>query len=330
MQRKATGIVRTQMESLPLICDGDAKNQLQKVDSFMSSFCKSLDSIKATVEETMQNQGKSRRLKCSLREADDEFTEQIHFLVLITEFVYLSNSQSVKTRKEAKQMATRESISTTRARIQELQKSVLIQRARRDEYATIMSQLSLALATSEEIEHQDIDHKRDIQEAMLWYNRVFGLKIEGGKGVKFTLNNINLKNQDEECSFTIRHENDMYTLLGCDPQLNDTKQLVHELNKTNGLFKFVRKMREKFQEAASHGFLPQTTTLHQESATISVSAPARSISSDTSESPVKTSESPNEHIRNSKGGRSRGRGNRAIMSPVSVRWSPRFKGISGG
>ncbi|KAG5222208.1 kinetochore protein [Salix suchowensis] len=306
MQRKATGIVRTQMESLPLICDGDAKNQLQKVDSFMSSFCKSLDSIKATVEETMQNQGKSRRLKCSLREADDEFVKVL----------------AVKTRKEAKQMATRESISTTRARIQELQKSVLIQRARRDEYATIMSQLSLALATSEEIEHQDIDHKRDIQEAMLWYNRVFGLKIEGGKGVKFTLNNINLKNQDEECSFTIRHE---MILLGCDPQLNDTKQLVHELNKTNGLFKFVRKMREKFQEAASHGFLPQTTTLHQESATISVSAPARSISSDTSESPVKTSESPNEHIRNSKGGRSRGRGNRAIMSPVSVRWSPRFK-----
>ena len=75
------------------------------------------------------------------------------------------------------------------------------------------------------------------------------------------------------------------------------------------------------------GFLPQTTTLHQESATISVSAPARSISSDTSESPAKTSESPNEHIRNSKGGRGRGRGrgNRAIMSPVSVRWSPRFK-----
>ncbi|KAJ6888762.1 hypothetical protein NC652_029759 [Populus alba x Populus x berolinensis] len=203
------------MESLRLICERDAKIQLQKVDSFMASFCNSLDSIKAIVEETMQNQ--------------------------------------VKTRKEAKQMTTRESISATRARIQELQKSVLVQRARRDEYATIMSQLSLALATSEEIEHQDIDHKRDIQEAMLWYNRVLGFKIEGGQGVKFTLNNINLKNQDEECSFTIRHENDMYTLLGCDPQLNDTKQLIHELNKTNGLFKFVRNMREKFQESASLG-----------------------------------------------------------------------------
>uniref|UniRef100_A0A6M2EAQ1 Kinetochore protein SPC25 n=1 Tax=Populus davidiana TaxID=266767 RepID=A0A6M2EAQ1_9ROSI len=301
------------MESLRLICERDAKIQLQKVDSFMASFCNSLDSIKAIVEETMQNQGKSGRLKSSLREADEEFVKVL----------------AVKTQKEAKQMTTRESISATRARIQELQKSVLVQRARRDEYATIMSQLSLALATSEEIEHQDIDHKRDIQEAMLWYNRVLGFKIEGGQGVKFTLNNINLKNQDEECSFTIRHENDMYTLLGCDPQLNDTKQLIHELNKTNGLFKFVRNMREKFQESASLGFLPQTTTLHQESATVSVSAPALSISSDTSESPTKTSKTPDEHIRNSNGGRGRGRGrgrgSRAIMSPVSVRQSPRFK-----
>ncbi|KAG6753140.1 hypothetical protein POTOM_043184 [Populus tomentosa] len=322
------------MESLRLICERDAKIQLQKVDSFMASFCNSLDSIKAIVEGTMQNQGKSGRLQSSLREADDEFVKVLAGFSLSLSLFLLPIF--INTRKEAKQMATRESISATRARIQELQKSVLVQRARRDEYATIMSQLSLALfllafltalATSEEIEHQDIDHRRDIQEAMLWYNRVLGFKIEGGQGVKFTLNNINLKNQDEECSFTIRHENDTYTLLGCDPQLNDTKQLIHELNKTNGLFKFVRNMREKFQESASLGFLPQTTTLHQESATVSVSAPALSISSDTSESLTKTSKAPDEHIRNSKGGRGRGRGrgSRAIMSPVSVRQSPRFK-----
>jgi kinetochore protein Spc25 len=35
--------------------------------------------------------------------------------------------------------------------------------------------------------------------------------------------------------------------------LNDTKELIHELNKTNGLFKFVRIMREKFQEAVAQG-----------------------------------------------------------------------------
>jgi kinetochore protein Spc25 len=43
------------------------------------------------------------------------------------------------------------------------------------------------------------------------------------------------------------------SVLDCDPHLNDTKELIHELNKTNGLFKFVRIMREKFQEAVAQG-----------------------------------------------------------------------------
>ena len=42
-------------------------------------------------------------------------------------------------------------------------------------------------------------------------------------------------------------------MLDCDPHLNDTKGLIYELNETNGLFKFVRIMREKFQEAATQG-----------------------------------------------------------------------------
>lgn len=45
----------------------------------------------------------------------------------------------------------------------------------------------------------------------------------------------------------------MNTVLECDPQLDDLKELIRELNKTNGLFKFVRIMRQKFQEAAEQG-----------------------------------------------------------------------------
>ncbi|KAB5525017.1 hypothetical protein DKX38_022766 [Salix brachista] len=344
------------MESLRLVCDRDAQILLQKMESFTASFSSSMDSIKARAEETVQNQGELGRLKSSLTEADAEFVKVL----------------AVKTQKEAKQLVTRGSISSTRARIQDLQKSVQVQRARRDEYTAIMSQQSLghygslckhplgwdlnrtiqllvlpskpylkfaywsllsalfslalftALATSKETEHQDIDHKREIQEAMLWYNMVLGFKIEGGRGVKFTFNNINLKNPYEEYSFAIRYENDMYTLLACDPQLNDTKQLIHELNKTNGLFKFVRKLREKFQEAAPHGFLPLPTTLHQET-TISVSAPGFSISSDISESSSMTSQTSDEPKRNSKRSRHGRGGRQAIMSPVSVRQSPRFK-----
>lgn len=38
-----------------------------------------------------------------------------------------------------------------------------------------------------------------------------------------------------------------FSVLDCDPYLNDTKQLITELNKSNGLFQFVRTMREKFE-----------------------------------------------------------------------------------
>lgn len=42
-------------------------------------------------------------------------------------------------------------------------------------------------------------------------------------------------------------------MIECDPQLNDAKELLRELNRSNGLFKFVRTMREKFQAAVTHG-----------------------------------------------------------------------------
>lgn len=48
----------------------------------------------------------------------------------------------VKTRKEVKQMTTRDSISATKVRLEELKKTVEAQRARRDEYAAIISQQS--------------------------------------------------------------------------------------------------------------------------------------------------------------------------------------------
>lgn len=44
-----------------------------------------------------------------------------------------------------------------------------------------------------------------------------------------------------------------FLVLDCDLQLNDIEELINELNKTNGLFKFVRSMRQKFREAAAQG-----------------------------------------------------------------------------
>ncbi|KAK7835158.1 kinetochore protein spc25 like protein [Quercus suber] len=283
--------VRTKMESLRLTCERDIQIHQQKIDSYASSFRSSLQSIKSRAQQTAQNQGKLGELKAKLREAEDDMVKAL----------------AVKTRKEAKRMAIMDSIAAQRARVEELKRSVQVQSAKRDQYAAIISQHSLgssfvpnshpcpigfqlsmkeknvALAASEEKSNKDVECKSETQEAILWYNRVLGFHVEAGHGVKFTFMNINSRNPNEEYSLTVRYANDTYTLLDCDPHLNDTKELIYELNKTNGLFKFVRIMREKFEEAATQGFLPQLTN-HQELSTISTSAPVLSMSSDRSES----------------------------------------------
>ncbi|KAK4568715.1 hypothetical protein RGQ29_004212 [Quercus rubra] len=259
--------VRTKMESLRLTCEREIQIHQQKIDSYASSFRNSLQSIKSRAQQTAQNQGKLGELKAKLREAEDDMVKAL----------------AVKTRKEAKRMAIMDSIAAQRARVEELKRSVQVQIAKRDQYAAIISQHSLALAASEEKSNKDVECKSETQEAILWYNRVLGFHVEAGRGVKFTFKNINLRNPNEEYSLTVRYANDTYTLLDCDPHLNDTKELIYELNKTNGLFKFVRIMREKFQEATTQGFLPQLTN-HQELSTISTSAPVLSMSSDRSES----------------------------------------------
>lgn len=271
--------VRTKMESMRVICDREITINERKMDSVTASFLQSLESIKAKARATIQNQSKLEKMKADLRKAEDELVKVL----------------GVKTRKEAKQMATRDSISVTKGRLEELKRNVEAQRARRDEYSAIISQQSLALATTAEKTKQDLERKGQIQEAISWYNRVLGFHIEGGHGVRFTFSNINMKNPNEEYSFSIRHADDTYTLLYCDPPLNDIEELIQELNRTNGLFKFVRIMRETFKEAPTCGLSSQSSTLHQDSCTISVSAPSFSVSTDRSESPAKTNEYQIQH-----------------------------------
>ncbi|GMY14900.1 kinetochore protein SPC25 homolog [Fagus crenata] len=270
MESQAEEPVLKKMESLRLLCEREIPIQQQKMDSFAASFFKSLQSIQSTAQQTLQNQGKVGELKAKLREAEDDMVKAL----------------AVKTRKEAKRMAIMDSISAKNARVEELKRSVQLLMAKRDQYATVVSQQSLALAASEEKSNKNDECKGETQEAISWYNQVLGFHVEAGHGVKFTFQNMNSKNPNEEYSFTIRYADNTYTLLDCDPHLNDTKGLIYELNETNGLFKFVRIMREKFQEAATQGFLPQLTN-HQESSMISTSAPAQSMSTDRSESPTK-------------------------------------------
>ncbi|XP_031372485.1 kinetochore protein SPC25 homolog [Punica granatum] len=317
MQIREEEPARTKMESLRLMCDREMSVHRQKMDSFASSFLGALDSIKTKSQETVQNQGRLLKMKSSLKEAEDELVKAL----------------AVKTRTEAKRMATTESISAIKARVEELKRILQDQKARRDEYAAIMSRESLGLAAAEEKNEQGAKWKEEIQEAISWYSRVLGLRIEGGSGVKFMFNNVDVKRPDHVYSFTIRHANDTYTLLQCDPLVDSTKELVLELNKSNDLYKFVRIMRRKFQEAAE-GSLPQMVALPQESLTVSVSAPVTSVSTEISGTPTSEPEDQFQHTKVNKNVKKANPGRAAKESALSsgsassLRRSSRFTKVT--
>ncbi|XAR67995.1 hypothetical protein NMG60_11002965 [Bertholletia excelsa] len=310
MQIGAHDSVRSKMEELRLVCDREIPLRHHRMDAAVASFQKSLGSIKAKAQETVQNQIKLTKLKAELREVEDDLVKAL----------------AVKTRNEAKRMARTDSLSATRARIEDLQRIVEAQKARKIEYTEIISQQSEALSTCEEKWKKDNEDAGEIEVAISWYNRVLGFRIECGHGVKFIFSNINLMNPKEEYSFSIRYANDSYSLLDCDPHLNDIKELISELNRDNSLFKFVRTMRDKFQQAAADGIFPRVTSHDQDVSIISLSAPISSVST---ESKGESMSNPKdlqieESSRSSKKVKP-GRGSiSTILSPRSARRSPRL------
>ncbi|KAI3454454.1 hypothetical protein Pfo_011117 [Paulownia fortunei] len=311
MQGSGESSVLMRMAERRLVCEREIPIQQQRIDSLLTCYRNLFDSAKSEAQQTIQLQEKLGTLKGRLREAEDALVKAL----------------AVKTRKEAKRMAMMESISVMKARVEELKGLVEDQRERKDEYAAIISQQSEALTSYKEKCNQNTEHREQIDEAISWYNRVLGFRIECGHGVKFIFTNISPENPNEEYSFIIRHENEIYTLLNCDPHLSDTKELVNELNKTNGLFKFVRTMREKFQEAAARGITLHGSSLDQDSSIISLSAPVASVSTDHShETPLK--EKGLQFAESNSNSRKVGKG-RTIHSPgsaSSLRRSSRLKG----
>ncbi|KAK4350554.1 hypothetical protein RND71_029867 [Anisodus tanguticus] len=314
MKSGVEGSMRKKMEELRLVCEREIPIQHHKIDTATRSFKKSLHSTKAKAQESLQMQSKLGKLKVELRELEDKLVKAL----------------AAKIRKEAKQIALADSISAMKDGVEELRGFVENQRASKDEYAAIISQQTDGLKACEEKHNQTAEQKEEIEEAIAWYNKVLGLRIECGHGVKFIFTNIDANNQDKEYFFTVRHENDVYTLIDCDPQLNDAKELLRELNKSNGLFKFVRTMREKFQAVVTHGTFPDIASRDQDTSMISKSAPVSSISTD-SRSEILSQQQEHqsdEHNRNSrKLDRAKG-GRAAVLSPgsaSSLRRSPRFK-----
>ncbi|KAK9080513.1 hypothetical protein SSX86_000271 [Deinandra increscens subsp. villosa] len=305
--------VRAKMAESRMICGKEIEILQNRVENADRSIRKSLQSIQSTSQETVSNEGKIGILKAQLRAVEDDLVKAI----------------SVKTQKEAKKMAIADSISTAKARIEELNQIVVDQRTRKEEYAEIMLRQSEALKECEEKYNQDAERREEIEEAISWYNKALGFRIETGRGIKFIFTNINKTKPDEEYFFTIRLENDTYSLLECHPHVTETKKMIQELNLTNGLYNFVRTMRTKFQEVSAGGNLPEIASHPQETTVISLSAPISSVSTDSkSGTPAKK----NQVIQADRVGRKASHVQGAqlsIQSPASAsslrRRSPRFK-----
>ncbi|XP_071694403.1 kinetochore protein SPC25 homolog [Rutidosis leptorrhynchoides] len=311
MQRGKLGDreIRAKMAELRIISEKEIEIQNQRMENTTLSLITSLHSIKSTASESVSNRVKIGNLKTELRTLEDDLVKAL----------------SVKTRKEAQKMAISDSIAATKAKIEEQKKCLADQMTIKDEYTEIISYQSEALKECEEKHKQDAECREEIEEAISWYNRVLGFRIERGRGIKFIFSNINPKNHDEEYFFTIRLENDNYSLLDCHPHLSEAKKLIQELNLTNGLYSFVRTMRAKFQEVAAAGSLTEIASHPQEPTTISISAPFSSVSTDSgSGSPPKNdySEQRNRTARKSRHVQGM---QLSILSPASVRRSPRFK-----
>lgn len=213
--------------------------------------CKRLDAIERNIDSWKNCVFHS--LKRSESTAGDitDYQEKVGELedrLKLLQDTYL-HTKTVKETKHEQWLSDSESLSSAKCRTKDLKKMIQVLSERRREREDIISEQLSALAVLEERSKTDLRLIRGQQEAVAWYNRVLGFRIEAGQGIKFIFVNIDLACPDREFSFTIRHSrrNDHYTLLDCDPCLESSRELLDELNRTNDLFKFVRVMREMFQ-----------------------------------------------------------------------------------
>ncbi|XP_039118847.1 kinetochore protein SPC25 homolog [Dioscorea cayenensis subsp. rotundata] len=222
-------------------------------------FNRSLLSLRSATSQTLAHREKLGKLKDYLSDLEADL-EQI---------------LAVNSRKEAKHASTVESLSSTVNKIEELKEIVKDQREKKDAYASIIRQQLHALTALEEKCDQEISNRESIEEAILWYSRVLGFRTEGGEGVKFIFDKIDVKRPEKEYSFTVRLDGDVCDLLHCDPHLENLDKLIKDMNETNGLFKFVRLMREKFQAAALNGISPKTPPVlcYPDTSSVSLSSP---------------------------------------------------------
>ncbi|KAL6619807.1 hypothetical protein ACP70R_034946 [Stipagrostis hirtigluma subsp. patula] len=179
----------------------------------------------------------------------------------------LHQARSVKLRMESKDKLTRELISTSVAKIEELKKLVSDSRNKIDKLAAVISDQLLDLEALEAKSNKDAAWQEKRVEAFSWFEKL-GIKVIVGKGVKFVFNQIDPQ-CPEEYSFTLDIDNDRYNLLQCDPHIKDIEELVKDLNLGSDFYKFVRIVREKFQDITVNGTISVSPVV----SSVSVSSP---------------------------------------------------------
>ncbi|KAL4198634.1 hypothetical protein AMTRI_Chr03g141080 [Amborella trichopoda] len=158
--------MQMQLKDLRLNCVNEAEIQEKRVNSAKHKLSQLLESCKTAADSSVETLVKIGKLKERLRELEDG----------------LDLAEAKKANRNSQCESITESISAAKARNEELKNIIQNQRAKKDEYATIISRVLLASETLEEMNDQNISYRKGQEGAVQWYNRFLGFRIEAGHG----------------------------------------------------------------------------------------------------------------------------------------------------
>ncbi|KAF8646878.1 hypothetical protein HU200_065684 [Digitaria exilis] len=203
----------------------------QRATATAAAFSAALLSARSIANQTVSNRAQLNELKQQLRKLEAD----------------LAQALSVQTTKRSKHKLMGESILNTTATNEKLRSLLMDQRARKEEYVNDISNQLQAIESLEA--ESDVKEDKNLEKAIMWYNKFLGFQVVRGEGVKFVFNKIDLQSPNKEYSFCIKLMEERYILVKCVPFVDGSKELLKDLNCSNDLYKFVRTMRERFQIA---------------------------------------------------------------------------------
>ncbi|XP_044381938.1 kinetochore protein SPC25 homolog isoform X1 [Triticum aestivum] len=241
----------------------------------------------------------------------------------------LGQALSLKLTMESKCKRLRESISASAATSEQLRDLVTGQRSRSERHAAVISDVLEAAEAFEAKNDEDVTLMKGMEKAICWYQKRVGFQaVVEGEGVKFIFDKVDSQSPEKEFSFSLKFDKDRCTsVLRCSPPVEDSEELVKDLNLTNDLVKFVRIIRQRFQAAALNGDLPVSPTVCSDASAIPISSPVTKSVDSTSKNDRDKSNSQSKNRKPALPAKRKASALSAA-SPGSVRRSPRF--VQGG